>query len=292
MNVMAKVVFPGETGARHETCDGAVSWKFQMPIPIGWRVALGSFVVIVLLMGINLYAVLQLREVTTLSIELVSQRYPAIESAKWLLTNLYAQLASERKYLAVRDPWFLMEFRDEAEEFTQTLTVLQDHESSPEGRALLGEAEQLYAEYRAHFRTSLNQRGGLAPKETAHYEKKRDAVVTRVAQRLQAYVGLQERRVSRGVHDVSSRSAQAHTLTQLTITAILLALGAAGIAGFSLLRRRQDPVAQAGHGSVETAADGAAPATLREANTMSTVLIPRTWRQLRQAAPQIWKGAP
>lgn len=296
---MANMVLSKGIEQRQEVSIGTVgtaAWKLpERPIPVNWRVALGSLVVIVLLMGANLYAVLKLREVTTLSVELVSQRYPAIESAKWLLTNLYTQLTSEKKYLVVRDPWYLMEFRDEAEEFTQTLTVLQEQEPSPEGRALLVETGQLYAEYRALFRTHINQRAGLSPKGSAQYGMKRDAVVELIAQRLQAYIGLHETQVSHGVLDVRSRSAQAYTLTQLTIAAILLASGTAGIAGFRiwcLLRRRQDPSAQAGFGNVETAAVGETPAPLRKVNNMSTVLTPRTWRQMRQVAPQTWKEAP
>jgi CHASE3 domain sensor protein len=293
---MASVVLPKGAEQRQEAFIGTAAWKLsENPIPIDWRMALGSLVAIVLLMGANLYAIVKLREVSTLSIELVSQRYPAIESAKWLLTNLYTQLTSEKKYLVVRDPWYLMEFRDEAEEFTQTLTVLQDQESSPEGRALLGEAERLYAEYRTLFRTHINQQAGLALKGAAQYGMKRDAVVALIAQRFQAYIGLHETQVSLGVQNVRSRSAQVNTLTQFTITAILLASGAAGVAGFRLwrlLRRRQDPATQAGFGKVEPTADGEAPVTLREVNNRSTVLTNRTWLQLRQAAPQIWKRVP
>jgi len=288
---MARVVLSKWTGQRQAASIETAAWRdHAKPMPVVWRVALVSLVAIVLLMGANLYAVLELRAVNTLSVELVSQRYPAIESAKWLLTNLYAQLASEKKYLVVRDPWYLIKFRDDAEEFTQTLTVLQDQEFSPEGRALLGATEQLYAEYRVLFRTHINQRTGISSNGTAPYEENRDAVVAQIAQRLQAYIGLHETQVSHGVHDVRLRSAQAYSLTQFTIIAMLLASGTAGIAGFKiwgLLRRGQNPDAQTRVGSVESAADGEVPVAIREANTASTVLTPRTWRPLRQVAPPI-----
>lgn len=290
---MTSVVHSKWAGQQQEASVGTDSWRDPAKPILGlWRVALGALLAIVLLIGVNLYAVLQLHEVTTLSVELVSQRYPAIESAKWLITNLYTQLANEKKYLVVHDPWFLMEFRDQAEEFTQTLTVLQYQESSVEGRAILGETEQLYADYRALFRAYINQQR-LAPRDTAHYEKNRDAVVARIAQQLQTYVGLHETRVSHGVPDVRLRSSQALILSQFTIMAILLASGAIGFAGFQiwrLLHRRQAPAIQACLGSVNTPADGET-LSRPQADSMPAALAPRSWRPIRQEVQQIWKGA-
>ena len=46
--------------------------------------------------GVNLYALFQLRQLTALSANMATRHYPAIESAKRLLTVLYAQLNSEK----------------------------------------------------------------------------------------------------------------------------------------------------------------------------------------------------
>ncbi|MGH7227791.1 MAG: CHASE3 domain-containing protein, partial [Nitrospiraceae bacterium] len=77
-----------------------------MRLSIFWRLALGSLAIIVVMAGVNLYALIQLRQLSAVSTELVSYRYPAIETAKRLLNGLYTQLQSEKKYLAVRDPTF------------------------------------------------------------------------------------------------------------------------------------------------------------------------------------------
>ena len=70
-----------------------------MRLSVFWRIILTSLVIIVVMAGVNLYALFQLRQLTALSANMVTLHYPAIESAKHLLTVLYAQLNSEKKYL-------------------------------------------------------------------------------------------------------------------------------------------------------------------------------------------------
>ena len=77
-----------------------------MRLSIFWRLALGSLAIIVVVAGVNIYALSQLRQLSALSTELVSYHYPAIETAKRLIASLYTQLRSEKKYLAVRDEAF------------------------------------------------------------------------------------------------------------------------------------------------------------------------------------------
>lgn len=217
----------------------------QLP-PIVWRTAAGSFVAIALMAGVSLYALSHLRQTTTLSLELVSYHYPAIEAAKWLLTSLYAQLTSEKKYLAVQHPSFLVEFEDEAEEFRQTLSTLQNQEHSPEGRKLLDETARLYVEYHRLFRTHVD-RGARPVRPTADYEARRDAVIERMTHRLQSYVGVHETWISRRIGDVREGAASAESLArQLTVVALLLTVAAVGVVGFGMLRmrRRQDPADQ------------------------------------------------
>lgn len=81
--------------------------------------------------GVNLYALFQLRQLTALSANMATRHYPAIESAKHLLTILYAQLNSEKKYLAVRDATFLQHFDEEVDEFHRGLQTLQTQELTP-----------------------------------------------------------------------------------------------------------------------------------------------------------------
>src|SRR6266540_3140304 len=93
-------------------------------LSIFWRLALGSLAVIAVVAGVNLYALGQLRQLTALSTQLVTYHYPAIETAKRLTRILYAQLRSEKKYLAIRDTAFLKDFDEEADEFHRTLAGL------------------------------------------------------------------------------------------------------------------------------------------------------------------------
>ena len=103
-------------------------------LSIFWRLALSSLAIIIVVAGVNFYALSQLRQLTTLSTELVSYHYPSIDTAKRLLAKLFAQLRSEKKYRAVRDKAFAQDFEEEADEFRQILTTLQEQESMPQGQ--------------------------------------------------------------------------------------------------------------------------------------------------------------
>ncbi len=99
-----------------------------MRLSIFSRLALGSLAIVLVMAGINLYALFQLRQLTALSSRLVSYHYPAIEGAKRLVSSLYAQLRSEKKYLAVRDAEFVVYFKEESGEIQRSLARLQDAE--------------------------------------------------------------------------------------------------------------------------------------------------------------------
>ena len=83
--------------------------------------------------GVNLYALLHLRQLTALSTQLVSYHYPAIEGAKRLVSSLYAQLRNEKKYLAVRNGEFVTYFREESDEFRRSLATLATLATLSEG---------------------------------------------------------------------------------------------------------------------------------------------------------------
>src|SRR2546425_411010 len=114
----------------------------SVKLSIFWRLALSSLAIIIVVAGVNFYALSQLRQLTALSTELVSYHYPSIDTTKRLLANLYTQLGSEKKYLAVRDLAFVRDFAQEVDEFRQTLATLQEQESAPDGQKLLKEVDR------------------------------------------------------------------------------------------------------------------------------------------------------
>src|SRR5881296_3558496 len=123
------------------------SGRSSVKLSIFWRLALSSLAIIIVVAGVNFYALSQLRQLTALSTELVSYHYPSIDTAKRLLANLYTQLGSEKKYLAVRDLAFVRDFAQEVDEFRQILTTLQEQESAPDGQKLLKEVDRLHQGY-------------------------------------------------------------------------------------------------------------------------------------------------
>ncbi len=238
-----------------------------MRLSIFWRLALSCLAIIAVMAGVNFYALNQLRQLTVLSTELVSYHYPAIDTAKHLLTSLMTQLRSEKKYLAVPDPIFLSDFDGETKEFRRILTALLEQEPAADAQRLLKKLEQLHQEYQNGFRDTANQRASRSPKP-AGYESRRDTLMSRMTAVLDAYVDLHEERVGALVSDSRARSARAEVMTQqLVIAAVLLGLGLAGIATYSILyplRQLQERIRQIGQGWFGQSVDVEAPSDLRE----------------------------
>lgn len=238
-----------------------------MRLSIFWRLALSCLAIIVVMAGVNFYALHQLRQLTVLSTELVSYHYPAIDTARRLSASLMTQLRSEKKYLAVPDPIFLKDFDDETAEFRRTLATLLEQEPADDAQRFLKKLDQLHQEYQAGFRDTARQHAGRGPKPTG-YESRRDALLSRMTKMLDDYVDLHEERVGALVGDSRLRSARAEVMTQqLVIAAVLLGLGLAGIATYSILyplRRLQEHIRQIGQGQFGRSMSVKAPSDLQE----------------------------
>ena len=241
--------------------------KGAMQLSIFWRLTIGFLVIIAVVTAVNVFALNQIKQITESSAELVLQHYPAIESAKWLMTNLYAQERSEKKYFAIHDEVFLKNFNDEAKEFRRVLTTLQDQQFSAEARNLLKEAEGFHDEYRILFQSEVRLQASQNPPRT-DYVNRRNAVVDRAAESLQAFVDYHQDMVNTLVGDSRRRAEQAQVNTkQLAMVAILLGLGLAALATYSILiplRRLQGHIREIGAGNFRTSVEVPAPSDLRE----------------------------
>ncbi|TLY21494.1 MAG: HAMP domain-containing protein [Nitrospirae bacterium] len=240
------------------------SGRASVKLSIFWRLALSSLAIIIVVAGVNFYALSQLRQLTALSTELVSYHYPSIDTAKRLLANLYTQLGSEKKYRAVRDPAFARDFGEEADEFRQILAMLQEQESAPHGQKLLKDVARLHQEYLNLFRGEAERQA----RPTAGYVGRRDALIARMTDALDGYVTLHETRANALVNDSRARSARAEIITQqLVFAVVLLGLGLAGLATYSILsplRRLQEHIRQIGQGTFGQSVNVEAPSDLRE----------------------------
>jgi len=240
-----------------------------MRLSIFWRSALGSLAIILVVAGVNLYALAQLRQLAALSTELVSYRYPAIEGAKRLVDVLNSQLRTEQRFLVVRDTAFLRDFDEETEEFRRTVAMLLSREISPEGIALLKETERLHEQYHVLFHDDADLRIASRPELSYElYEKRQAPLVTHMNEAIEAYSGLQQAHVSTGVSESNVRAEQAEAFTQqLVIVALLLGLGLAAIASYGILRplrRLQESITQIGQGNFSAAVDIPAPKDLQD----------------------------
>jgi two-component system sensor histidine kinase GlrK len=238
-----------------------------MQLSIFWRLTIGYLAIIAVVTAVNLFALNQIRQITESSTELVLKHYPAIEGGKWLIANLYAQELSERKYLAVRDDVFLKNFDEGAKEFRRTLSVLQDQQTSAEARNLLKEAEGFHDEYRILFHSEVRLQTPQARIPRPDYASRRNAFVGRATESLQAFVDFHHGAVNTLVGDSRRRAEQSEAMTkQLVIIAVLMGLGLAALATYSILvrlRRLQEHIRQIGAGNFRTPIEIEAPSDLR-----------------------------
>lgn len=251
-----------------------------MRLSIFWRIVLTSVLIIVVMAGVNLYALFQLRQLSALSTTLASQHYPAIEIAKRVLATAYVQLNSEKKYLAVGDPTFLKHFDEEADEFHRGLGSLLQQETSPEGRQLLEKAKYLQQERLALFHAQLELISSLPADLTPEYEGRRNGVIDQMTAALDQYVAFHDAAISVGVSRARESSAQAEAVTeQLVFLALIFGFILAGIASYTILRplrRLQSHIKQIGQGNFRSSLNIRAPSELRElvdtVNWMATKL--------------------
>jgi len=249
-------------------------------LSIFWRIVLTSLVTIMVMAGVNLYVLFQLRQLTALSADMATHHYPAIESAKHLLIVLYAQLNSEKKYLAVRDATFLQHFDEEVDEFHRGLQSLVTQELSPQGIQLLEDTKHLQQERLLIFHTELENGLSAPASPSKDYEGRRDALMDRISAALQRFIDLHETGISVGVSRSRDSSAQAEAMTeQLVLLALVVGIALAGFASYTVLRplrQLQTHIKQIGQGNFRASLNIRAPSELRDlvdaVNLMGTKL--------------------
>lgn len=239
-----------------------------MRLSIFWRLVLTSLVIITVMGGVNLYALFQLRQLTAMSTEMASYHYPAVDSAKRLMGSLYAQLNSEKKYMATKDAAFLTNFNEEVEEFQRSLQHLRSQETSPQGLRLLQETGRLLQERLALFDDEFKQLSEKGGPRSSDYESRRDGLMDRMSSSIQSYVDVHEARISVGVSESRASAAQAEAVTeQLVLLALVFGLALAGIASYTILRplrQLQGHIKQIGQGNFGVPLQIAAPTELKE----------------------------
>jgi two-component system, NtrC family, sensor histidine kinase GlrK len=249
-------------------------------LSVFWRIILTSLVIIMVMAGVNLYALFQLRQLTALSANMVTLHYPAIESAKHLLTVLYAQLNSEKKYLVVRDATFLRHFDEEVEEFHRSLQTLEAQELTSKGNQLLKDIKRMQQERLTMLHEKLENKGSTSALPPGSYESRRDILMDHISATLQQFIEMHETGISVGVSRSRESSAQAEAVTeQLVLLALVFGITLAGFASYTILRplrQLQSHIKQIGQGNFRTSLNIRAPSELRDlvdaVNRMGTKL--------------------
>ncbi len=237
-------------------------------LSIFWRLTLGYLTILALVIGVNLYILNQFRALTDLGAELATHHFPAVETAKRLITSLYAQLKSDKQYLVLRDTTLLKEFLQEAENFRKTLKALEDQEQPGSTLEFLEKTKRLHEEFHTLFLSVGVEQADRSPLAIANYEEKRDALITAMTQSITAYITSQEASVGGILRDSHLRSVQAQEITQqLLMMALVLGLGLAGVASYSILRplrRVQAQIRRIGQGQFGGTVSLSVPQELRD----------------------------
>ena len=237
-------------------------------LSIFWRLALGYLTILALVIGVNLYILNQFRALTELGAELATHHFPAVETAKQLITSLYAQLKSDKQYLVLRDTTLLKDFLQEAENFRKTLKALEDQESVGTTREALQKVKALHEEFHTLFLSVGVEQADRTPLAVANYERQRDALLDAMTQAINGYISAQESSVGAILRDSHLRSVQAQAITQqLLLMALVLGLGLAGIASYSILRplrRVNAQIRRIGQGQFGGTISASVPQELRD----------------------------
>ncbi|PJA78110.1 MAG: hypothetical protein CO149_05805 [Nitrospirae bacterium CG_4_9_14_3_um_filter_51_5] len=237
-------------------------------LSIFWRLTLGYLTILALVVGVNLYILHQFRALTEIGAELASHHFPAVETAKRLIASLYAQLKSDKQYLVLRDTTLLKDFLQEAENFRKTLKALQDQEKPGSTLESLAKTKKLHEEFHTLFLSVGVEQTDRSPQAIATYEQNRDTLITAMTQAITAYITSQEASVGAILKDSHLRSVQAQEITkQLLVMALVLGLGLAGIASYSILlplRRVEAQIRRIGQGQFGGTISLSVPQELRE----------------------------
>jgi two-component system, NtrC family, sensor histidine kinase GlrK len=233
-----------------------------------WRLVLGSLAIVLVVAGVNIYALTQLQQLAALNGELVSRHYPAIESAKRLVGSVSSQLRNEKKYLIVRDAALLREFDQEADDFQRRLSALLAQEESEEGRRLLERVGREQRDYRAAVREQSEAGVARGSRASADYDRHRDVLIGKIMDLLDAYINMCDVRVEAAMTESRDRTAQAEAVLQeLLLVSILLTIALGAVASYSILhplRYVQQHIRLIGQGQFGASMHEPVPQELRE----------------------------
>lgn len=226
-----------------------------MRLTIFWRVIFAQISLIILILGVSLYARSQLNELTLLSTDILARDSACIEEEKQLRKIFFAQMRSAEKYLLLRDRVFYSHFMQGTRDFESTLARVVALIDSPKERDLIEQVKDLHAQYGA----------GLASVSTRQraWEEDKDEISDGIITRLNELLRLREKALAQKQTAARDRAAfAARVVTWLTLgsisAAVLLAyLHARGIS--RPLRRLARELRFVGRGSFSRSLEVSAP---------------------------------
>jgi two-component system, NtrC family, sensor histidine kinase GlrK len=136
-----------------------------MRLTIFWRVIFAQLTLIALILGMSLYALLQLHHLADLSTTILAIDSTSIEAEKRLLKVFLSQMRIAEKYLVAPDKGLYSHFVEGSNTFTSVLEKIAALVHTPQERALLEQIRELYIRY------AMGLSPALTPKSSWNQEK-------------------------------------------------------------------------------------------------------------------------
>jgi two-component system sensor histidine kinase GlrK len=186
-------------------------------LTIFWRVIFAQLTLIALLLGMSLYALLQLHQLAGLSTAILATDSTSIEAEKRLLKIFLMQLRSAEKYLLLRDNDFYRHFVEGSSDFTKGLETVVALVNTPQERALLEQIRELYARYATGLSTAFTPRSS--------WQQKKNEISEKITSQINELIRLREDMIARKTVAARDQAVSAAgTIGWLSLGGILAAI--------------------------------------------------------------------
>src|SRR5262249_35919658 len=147
------------------------------------------FTLIMLILGMSLYALSQLHRLAGLSTDILATDSTSIEAEKRLLKVFLIQMRSAEKYLLLRDNNLYSHFVEGSNDFTNALEKVAALVNTPQERALLEQIREQYGRYATGLSTAFT------PKST--WEQEKNEVSAKITTKVNELIRFREEIIAR-----------------------------------------------------------------------------------------------
>lgn len=175
-----------------------------MRLSIFWRVILVQSALVALILGLSLYAFIELKHLAQLSSAILTVDSPCIEEEKRLLKIFLAQMRDAKKFLLLQDRIFFASFQQGNHDFRGALDGVESLVDTPTERDLLERIKTLHDQFTKEF--------DLAVSEEDSWQQKSAKISESILDATEELIRLRENLTAEKTAAARDRAASAATL--------------------------------------------------------------------------------